>query len=227
MEKQNIESPDWEKIEAEYRAGALSVREIGKRNGVSHTGINKRAKGKGWTRNLINKVRAAVATKLVAKSVATGNAREEVETGINEKRDDEIIDRASDEIVQVVELHREDIKALRRLELKLLAELGDKPKKLYMAQYQGDIVSKEVMLTVSERAAALRDLANVQHKRIVLERQAYNMVDKEDHGQKETVGEAINSMSSIERAARVVALVRIAKKRAAEAQKNGQTVRLG
>ena len=38
---------DWEKIEREYRAGQLSVVEIGRQHGISHTAINKRAKRDG------------------------------------------------------------------------------------------------------------------------------------------------------------------------------------
>jgi hypothetical protein len=39
-------APDWERIEADYRAGLLSVREIAAAHGVSHTAIQKRAKSR-------------------------------------------------------------------------------------------------------------------------------------------------------------------------------------
>ena len=41
---------DWEAIERDYRAGILSVREIGAKCGCTHTAINKRAKRDGWER---------------------------------------------------------------------------------------------------------------------------------------------------------------------------------
>jgi hypothetical protein len=41
---------DWERIEADYRAGLLSVREIAASQGVSHVAIAKRAKRDGWKR---------------------------------------------------------------------------------------------------------------------------------------------------------------------------------
>lgn len=41
---------DWDGIERDYRAGVMSVREIAKWYGVSHTAINKRAKAEGWVR---------------------------------------------------------------------------------------------------------------------------------------------------------------------------------
>ena len=42
---------DWEAIERDYRAGILSVREIGAKCGCTHTAINKRAKRDGWERD--------------------------------------------------------------------------------------------------------------------------------------------------------------------------------
>lgn len=39
---------DWESVEREYRAGVLSVREIGKAAGVSHVAVLKKAKREGW-----------------------------------------------------------------------------------------------------------------------------------------------------------------------------------
>ena len=42
---------DWEAVERDYRAGILSVREIGAKCGCTHTAINKRAKRDGWERD--------------------------------------------------------------------------------------------------------------------------------------------------------------------------------
>ncbi|MDX3929241.1 MAG: hypothetical protein QHC90_26000 [Shinella sp.] len=42
---------DWHGIEKDYRAGAMSVRDIARWYGVSHTAINKRAKTDNWTRS--------------------------------------------------------------------------------------------------------------------------------------------------------------------------------
>ena len=38
---------DWEAVEGMYRAGLLSVREIARSQGISHTAIQKRAKADG------------------------------------------------------------------------------------------------------------------------------------------------------------------------------------
>lgn len=165
--------PDWEAIAREYRAGQVSVRAIGNLYGVSHTAIAKKAKAEGWSRDLACEVRSAVNNKLVSKEVANPNANA-----------DEIIEAAAARGVAIVENHRKDIAALRDAEAKLIAEIHGNPAKLYLAQYRGNIVEKEVSLTASERASALQALASVQHKRIALERQAYNLDDAERDAKK-------------------------------------------
>jgi len=61
---------DWERIEEDYRAGLLSVREIGSVNGVSHAAISKRAKHEGWDRDLSAKIKAK-ADALITKRQVT------------------------------------------------------------------------------------------------------------------------------------------------------------
>lgn len=49
--------PDWEAIESAYRAGALSLRDIGDKYGVTEGAIRKRAKKFDWVRNSGTQVR--------------------------------------------------------------------------------------------------------------------------------------------------------------------------
>ncbi|EPV0643484.1 TPA: hypothetical protein ACJI7E_002336 [Klebsiella pneumoniae] len=50
-------TPDWEAIESAYRAGALSLRDIGDKYGVTEGAIRKRAKKFGWVRKAGTQVR--------------------------------------------------------------------------------------------------------------------------------------------------------------------------
>lgn len=62
---------DWERVESDYRAGILSVREIAKRAGCSHPAINKRATRDGWTRDLDAKIKAKTAELVTRQAVTT------------------------------------------------------------------------------------------------------------------------------------------------------------
>lgn len=114
---QTKKAPDWERIENDYRAGLLSVREIAASQGVSHTAIGKRAKTHGWERDLQAKIKAKsdalVAKREVAKQVAT----EQVVT-------DRLIVDANAQVIADIRIgHRTDIARSRKLAMSLLEEL--------------------------------------------------------------------------------------------------------
>jgi transposase-like protein len=171
--KRNGNAPryDWEAIERDYVAGQISIREIARQHGCNDAAIHRKARRLGWERDLSAVVRKTVRSKLARSGVSSARVSK------RKVSDKEIIEQAAERGAQVVSLQRKDIASLRELEEQLIAELKDGPKKLYITQYQGEIVSKEVSLTVAERAQAANNLANVQHKRIALERQAYNLDD--------------------------------------------------
>lgn len=50
-------TPDWEAIESAYRAGVLSLRDIGDKYGVTEGAIRKRAKKFDWVRKASTQVR--------------------------------------------------------------------------------------------------------------------------------------------------------------------------
>ena len=155
---------DWEAIFIEYRSGVMSIREISRRHGPTEGTIRYRAKRHGWQRDLTEEVRKAAQQKLLRKNLRKDNVS-----------DEEIVDGESDVLMALQLSMRKDIKALRDLETQLITELYANPTKKYITQYQGEIIEKEVGLTAAERAQAANNLANVQHKRIALERQAYNL----------------------------------------------------
>ncbi len=159
-----IDKYDWELIEKDYRAGLLSVREISRKSKCPESSIRKRAKDYNWNRNLIDKVKQRAQEKLLRKQMRNLNVSEE-----------EIIEENSETVAAVLLLERKDIKNLRELETQLINEIKDNPTKLYITQYQGQIIEKVVGLTAAERAMAANNLANVQHKRIALERQAFGI----------------------------------------------------
>ena len=194
---------DWEAIEKEYRAGQLSIREIGRQLGPAAQTIIDRAKRKGWTRDLSSKVKQSIKAKLIKADTDTSTDKK-ADKGVSVDKDNatsekDIIDTASDRGVSVILLQRQDINKLKKEEQRILDDLGDNPTKLYLAQYQGKIIKKTVGLTVSEQASALQALANVQHKRIALERQAFGLDDDKGEGVNDSLEEILKSVAGATR----------------------------
>ena len=158
---------DWERVETEFRAGKLSIREIARQCGCSEKAIRKRAIADSWTRDLSAKIDEAVRNKLVRSEVRSADAPSEKE----------IIETVATRSADIVLRERKDLQSLRDQEQKLLDELNGKPTKLFLAQYQGQVIEKIVALTVSERASTLLALANVQSRRIELERKVWGIND--------------------------------------------------
>lgn len=164
---------DWEAIEREFRAGQLSVSEIGRQHGVSHTAINKRAKKDGWTRDLTEKVRKEVSARLVSPEVSESNARQAVET-------------AAARGVALVRSHQASLGRANRIAERLMAELetstehNEAIEAEIWAATEADTNGQRrnsMMKAVSlpSRAATLRELSQTLKNLIPLERQAFNL----------------------------------------------------
>jgi hypothetical protein len=108
-------SVDWEAIEREYRAGQLTVVEIGRQHGLSHTAINKRAKRDGWTRNLADRVRKKVSARL---EVSPETKRAVIEPAIAREPQGQREPNRQNEMRRfTIELRDTEIEALVRLRL--------------------------------------------------------------------------------------------------------------
>lgn len=172
---------DWEAIEREYRAGQLSVREIGAQFGVSHTAINKKATALGWTRDLAKAVRQKVSDALVSSEVSTANAHEAVET-------------AAARGVELVRQHRRSLGRAQVIIEKLLFELErgtDNIEEIEGAIEEETASDKNdkrraMMLkavSLSSRASTAAALSLTIKNVIPLERQAFSLSDDpEDKG---------------------------------------------
>jgi hypothetical protein len=114
-------TPDWERIEADYRAGLLSLREIGTKDGhVTEGAIRKRAKKLGWTRDLGARIQAK-AEELVRKEAVRNDSTHLATANPTAER---IIVEANAEAIAGVRLgHRKDISKARTLVMSLLSEL--------------------------------------------------------------------------------------------------------
>ena len=103
MTADKAKKPDWEKIEAEYRAGVFSIREIAGQHGVSDTAIRKRAKAHGWDRDLSEKI-TAKADALVRTQEVRAQVR--TEAAVSER---ELIEANAQAVASVRMAHRAEI----------------------------------------------------------------------------------------------------------------------
>ena len=183
---------DWEAIEAEYRSGTISNSELGRKYDVSEGAIRKRAKAQGWTKDLTEKVQTAVRDKLVRSEVREVNAR------TSSRTDAEIIEAAAETAVQVVQVHRRDVRNGRLICAALFAELQDTSANRELiaecieSETQDDLspTRRNQMLkavSLPTRARAMLDLSAAMKNLVAVERQAFNLDDKQDKQDGKTV----------------------------------------
>lgn len=176
---------DWEALEVDYRAGIASIRELARQYDVSDTAIRKKAKADGWERDLTEKVHERVRSKLVRAEVRALNAREPVRT------DAEIIEAAAETAVQVVQIHRRDVRHGRLICAALFAELQDTSANREIIAESIDSETQDdssptrrnqMMKAISlpTRARAMLDLSAAMKNLVAVERQAFSLDGKDD-----------------------------------------------
>lgn len=177
-------SPDWERIELDYRAGIKTLRQIAEEHGISHVAVNKRAKRDGWSRDLAAKIQAK-ADELVTKSMVTTPVTSEAR--IAEKA---VIDANAQAVADIRLAHRHDIRRARKLTNSLLAELEQQtdPRTLEMLAELGELLRKEddigqdrrndlymKVISLSERSKTMKTLADSLRAVVDMERTAFSM----------------------------------------------------
>ena len=167
---------DWPEIEQEWTAGQLSKAEIARRYGLARSALAEHMDKEGVEyASSADSVRLKAQAKLIADPDG-GSKPAGKPAGLPVS---EAVENAAERQAQIVRLERKDIAALQVLEEQLLAELGDDPTKLYITQYQGQIVQAETGIAVTERIAALRQLTAARAQRITLERVAWGIDAKQ------------------------------------------------
>ena len=157
-------------------AGQLSQNEIAKQFGIARKSIVEHMAKEGIEyASSADSVRLKAQAKLIDDPEGGSKPAGKPAT----LRVSEAVENAAERQAQIVRLERKDIAALQVLEERLLAELGNEPTKLYITQYQGQIVQAETGIAVTERIAALRQLAAARAQRITLERVAWGIDTKQ------------------------------------------------
>lgn len=146
-------APDWERIELDYRAGILSLRELAAPHGITEGAIRKRAKTQGWDRDLGPKIQAK-ADALVRKQAVRNTVRSE--SAPTEK---EIIEANGEEVAGVVAGHKAAGARLLRLSMSMLMELEAQTANVEDLEKLGE------MMRVEDEAG--RDQLNDLYRKII------------------------------------------------------------
>ncbi len=178
-------APDWERVEVDYRAGVLSLREMATIHGVSHVAIKKRADKAGWVRDLGAKIKAK-ADELVNKALVTA--------AVNSKAlatERQIIEANAERIAQVRGEHRADIGRSRTLCMALLAELESQTGNMPGLVELGEMLRQpnetgadklndiyRAVISLPERSKTMKALAESLRGLVGMEREAYGIDEK-------------------------------------------------
>lgn len=204
-------APDWERIELDYRAGVLSLREIAaKHPSTNHVAITRKAKQEGWARDLSAKIKAK-ADELVTRKAVTPDVT--AERAVTERQ---LVDANAIAEANVRIGHRKDIHRKRSIvsrlmdELEaqvgtenaaLLCELGDmmrRPDERGQDKLN-DLYQK--IISLPERAKTAKTLAETLRITVDMERQALGMDAKGAESAPGTPGHVPPSMQIIHVAA--------------------------
>ncbi|MGF6764042.1 hypothetical protein P3T24_004373 [Paraburkholderia sp. GAS33] len=193
MSKTPVAKPDvdWERVESDYRAGILSLREIAAANpGVNHMAIARRAKREGWTQDLSAKIHAK-AEELVTRQGVTESVT--AERAVTDRL---IVEENAQAIANVRLTHRKDISKFRAIALKLLEELESQTIDNGLFQDLGFLLRQEddkgrdkrndiynAVISSAGRIDGVKKLAEVLKILIGLEREAYGIVDVAGKGE--------------------------------------------
>ena len=175
-------APDWERIEADYRAGVLSIREIAASQGITDTAIRKRAKKEEWVRDLAERIQAKADAL-----VRTAQVRSEVraESAISER---ELISSNAETVATVKLTQRRDISRARTLAMSLLGELEAQTVDIALFEELGEILRSEddkgqdkrndiynKVISSAGRIDGMKKLADTIKTLVGLEREAYGI----------------------------------------------------
>lgn len=220
-------TPIWPVIEADYRAGVKSVRQIAGEHGISEGAIRKRAKAQEWSRDLSGQIQAKAEALVRMEAVRTTGTQE------RERVPEAEVIKANANVVYKVQIElRRDIERTADLFSGLLSELetagagADLILELFEAAHMLDGDSEEPTEEAEKRAARQRELlakvlslpgrvdsgkklVEMLEKIVRMKREAYG-IDKfvPDEG---GIG---SKLTDAERASRLAAIFAAAQKRA-------------
>lgn len=186
---------DYDRIEAGWRAGLLSPRQLAAQyteetgEAVSHAAIINHFKKRGVPRDLSAKIRAK-SDAMVTAAMVTEQVTPETVT-----RDREIVDSGAEALTTVRLTQRKDVERSRRIVMALLEELECQTgaENVALMEELGDLLRcpddrgqdrlndlYRKIISLPERAKTMKSLADSLRVTVDLERQAFGLDDKDN-----------------------------------------------
>ena len=182
---EGVAAPDWERIELDYRAGAMSLREIAANHpGTNHVAIARRAKAEGWTRDLSERIKAK-AEDLVTRAAVTADV-----TAARAVTEKQVVEANALDQASVRLSHRRDIQRKRSIVARLMDELEAQvgPENASMLADLGEMMRSpddagqdklsdlyRRIISLPERVKTAKTLAETLRIAVDMERQAFGM----------------------------------------------------
>ena len=182
---EGVAVPDWERIELDYRAGAMSLREIAANHpGTNHVAIARRAKTEGWTRDLSERIKAK-AEDLVTRAAVTADVT--ANRAVTEKQ---VVEANAQDQASVRLSHRKDIQRKRAIVASLMDEMEAQvgPENAALLAGLGEVMRSpdengqdklndlyRKIISLPERAKTAKTLAETLRITVDMERQAFGM----------------------------------------------------
>jgi hypothetical protein len=180
--------PDWERIEAQYRTGIASLREIAKLHGITEAAIRKRAKRDEWPRDLNARVQAKADELVRREEVRRLSTQSAVRSESSAHRVKEEIAIGAQALAEVKLRHKSTIRRMREATDAMLAELeaetGNPELFRDLAEFlrsdeEGAQGKREAVyqraISMASRIDGLKKLADTLKVLIALEREAYGI----------------------------------------------------
>lgn len=164
---------DWDAIEADYRTGMRSNRELARVHGPSEAAIRKRATVGSWERDLSQKVRAATRAKAAKKSVADTLQQQGKDSST--ASDSEIIEAAAEIGAIVINAHQKRLTRWQAVGDKYLDMLEQQITKDTILVEGKDGKPQELEVSLDYISKSMSQGATALEKFIKMERQAHNL----------------------------------------------------
>lgn len=110
---------DWEGVERDYRAGVMTIRQIGEAHGISHTLVQRHAKRYAWARDLSERIAVKAEEKLAERTVSV----EVANLPPGKHKDSLIVETRASQVAEIRHGQRQRFSQMAELSTEMFVEL--------------------------------------------------------------------------------------------------------